>query len=72
MPLVLNVTNFGLRNSRTESCCRTLFKERRAPIQFFDLKTRPMAPGEIKRFIDRFGFSALIDSDGKAYEKTLA
>jgi arsenate reductase (glutaredoxin) len=68
MPPVLNVQIFGLRNSQPSRAAERFFKERRAPIQFFDLKTRPMAPGEIKRFIDRFGFSTLIDSDGKAYE----
>ncbi len=26
-----------------------------------------MAPGEIKRFIDRFGLAALLDSESKAY-----
>ncbi len=32
-----------------------------------DLNQKPMAPGEIKRFIDRFGLSGLLDSEGKAY-----
>jgi len=32
-----------------------------------DLKQKPMSPGEIKRFIDRFSMSALLDSEGKAY-----
>ncbi len=26
-----------------------------------------MAPGEIKRFMDRFGLSGLLDREGKAY-----
>jgi arsenate reductase len=26
-----------------------------------------MSPAEIKRFIDRFGLAAVLDSDGKAY-----
>jgi arsenate reductase-like glutaredoxin family protein len=37
------------------------------PIQFVDLKQKPMAPGEIKRFIERFGLTSLLDSEGKAY-----
>jgi arsenate reductase-like glutaredoxin family protein len=32
-----------------------------------DLKKKPMAPGEIKRFVDRFGAAALVDTAGKAY-----
>ncbi len=26
-----------------------------------------MAPAEIKRFVDRFGFAALLDTEGKAW-----
>ncbi len=37
------------------------------PIQAIDLKLKPMAPGEIKRFIERFGLATLLDSEGKAY-----
>jgi arsenate reductase-like glutaredoxin family protein len=32
-----------------------------------DLKQKPMAPGEIKRFVERFGLAGLLDSEGKAY-----
>lgn len=32
-----------------------------------DLKQKAMSPGEIKRFVDRFGWPALIDSAGTAY-----
>ena len=32
-----------------------------------DLKQKPLAPGEIKRFIERFGLAGLLDSEGKAY-----
>ena len=43
------------------------FKERCIPIQMVDLSQKPIAPGEIRRFIDRFGLSALLDVEGKAY-----
>ena len=36
-------------------------------IQSVDLKIKPMAPGEIKRFIDRYGLMGLIDVEGSAY-----
>jgi len=32
-----------------------------------DLTVKPMAPGEIRRFIERFGLTELLDRDGKAY-----
>ena len=36
-------------------------------IQFVDLKQKPMARGEIKRFIERFGLIGLLDAESKAY-----
>jgi arsenate reductase-like glutaredoxin family protein len=62
-----NVQIFGLKSSQATRAAERFFKERRAPIQFVDLKERTMAPGEIKRFVDRFGLAALIDSESKAY-----
>jgi arsenate reductase (glutaredoxin) len=32
-----------------------------------DLDRKPMSPGEIKRFIDRFGLANLLDTEGAAY-----
>lgn len=32
-----------------------------------DLKQRTMAPGEIRRFIERYTLAALLDTEGKAY-----
>jgi arsenate reductase (glutaredoxin) len=62
-----NVQIFGVKNSTATRAAERFFKERRIAIQFVDLKQKPMSPGEIKRFIDRFGLSGLLDSEGKAY-----
>ena len=64
---MVNVQIFGLKNSQATRAAERFFKERRIAIHLVDLKQRPMSPGEIKRFIDRFGFTALLDSEGKAY-----
>jgi len=64
---MLNVQVFGLKNSSATRAAERFFKERRVAIHMVDLKQKPMAPGEIKRFIDRFGLAALLDTDGKAY-----
>ena len=61
-----NVQIFGVKNSQATRAAERFFKERRAVIQFVDLKQKPMAPGEIRRFVERFGLAALIDSEGKA------
>jgi arsenate reductase len=64
---MLSVQIFGVRNSPNTRAAERFFKERRVAIHFVDLKQKPMAPGEIKRFIQGFGLSALVDSEGKAY-----
>jgi arsenate reductase-like glutaredoxin family protein len=62
-----NVQIFGIKNSAASRAAERFFKERRAAIQFVDLKKKPMSPGEIKRFVDRFGLGQLLDSEGSAY-----
>src|SRR5580765_3086316 len=64
---MLTVQIFGLKNSSATRAAERFFKERRAAIQFVELKQKPMAPGEIKRFIQRFGLAGLLDSAGKTY-----
>ena len=63
----LSVQIFGLKNSPATRAAERFFKERRVTIHMVDLKQRPMAPGEIKRFIECFGLAGLLDSEGKAY-----
>ena len=62
-----NVQIFGSKKSQSSRAAERFFRERGIPIQFVDLKQKPMSPGEIKRFIDRFGLPALLDAEGKAY-----
>ena len=63
-----NVQIFGTKKSAATRAAERFFKERRAEIHFVDLDRKPMAPAEIKRFIDhRGGLQALIDRDGKAF-----
>lgn len=63
----MNVQIFGLKNSQATRAAERFFKERRVPIQMVDLKQKPMAPAEIRRFTDRFGLAALLDTEGTAY-----
>ena len=64
---MVTVQIFGLKNSQATRAAERFFKERRTAIQIVDLKQKPMAPGEIKRFIQRFGLPGLLDSEGKTY-----
>ena len=62
-----SVQIFGLKNSQATRAAERFFKERRVEIHFVDLKQKPMSPGEIKRFVDRYGLLSLLDTEGKAY-----
>lgn len=62
-----NVQIFGVKSSQATRAAERFFKERRVAIQVVDLKKKPMAPGEIKRFVDRFGLDQLLDTEGAAY-----
>jgi arsenate reductase len=58
---------FGVKNSTATRAAERFFKERRVAFQLVDLKKKPMAPGEIKRFVERFGLNQLLDTESVAY-----
>jgi arsenate reductase-like glutaredoxin family protein len=64
---MLNVQIFGLKNSHTTRAAERFFKERGVTVHSVDLKQKPMSPGEIRRFVERFGLARLLDNEGKAY-----
>jgi arsenate reductase len=63
----LSVQIFGLKNSQATRAAERFFKERQVAIHLVDLKLKSMAPAEIKRFIDRFGLTSLVDTESKAW-----
>jgi arsenate reductase-like glutaredoxin family protein len=65
--LAMNFQIFGIKKSNGTRAAERFFKERRVPIQMVDLYHRPMVPTEIRRFADRFGLIALLDTEGKSY-----
>ena len=64
---MVTVQIFGVKNSNATRAAERFFKERRVVIQFVDLKVKPMAPAEIRRFVQRFGLDKLIDTDSSAW-----
>jgi arsenate reductase len=60
---------FGRRDSRDTQKALRFFKERRFRVQFVDLATRPLARGEVRRFAERLGESALLDVAGRRYRE---
>jgi arsenate reductase-like glutaredoxin family protein len=64
-PPVIQV--FGLERDQATRAALRFFKERRVPISFVDLRKRPIAPGELRRFVERLGAEALLDPTSRAY-----
>jgi arsenate reductase-like glutaredoxin family protein len=67
---VPTVQVFGLENDQATRAALRFFKERRVPISFVDLRRRPIAPGELRRFVERLGAVACTDTDGRAWRDT--
>ena len=58
---------FGTPDSQPTRAALRFFKERRMEVHFVDLHRKPMAAGELRRFVDRLGARALADTDGKTW-----
>jgi arsenate reductase-like glutaredoxin family protein len=67
-PAVLTVQIFGLADSRPTQASLRFFKERGVNVAFVDLRKRPIALGELRRFAERLGAAALLDTDGRQYK----
>ena len=65
-----NIQIFGTNKSQDTKKALRFFKERGIKPQFVDLKERSVAPGELKRFVQKAGLNALLDTKGKAYERS--
>lgn len=58
---------FGRRDSRPTQACLRFFKERRVAVSFVDVARKPPAPGELRRFVERYGAAALLDPTSRPY-----
>jgi arsenate reductase len=58
---------FGLQNDSATRAAQRFFKERRVKISLVDLNRKPMAAGELRRFVERLGALALADTEGRAW-----
>jgi arsenate reductase (glutaredoxin) len=58
---------FGVADSRPTQAALRFFKERRVSVTFVDLRRKPIAPGELRRFVERLGAAALMDTEGRPY-----
>ena len=58
---------FGTPDSSATRAAQRFFKERRLEIHFVDVRRKPLAPAELRRFVDRLGARAVADEDSKAW-----
>jgi arsenate reductase (glutaredoxin) len=62
-----SVQVFGLESDQATRGALRFFKERRVPVSFVDLRRRPIAPAELRRFVEKLGATACADTDGRAW-----
>ena len=63
----MEVQIFGTQKSQDTRKALRFFSERRVKAHFVDLRERSPSKGELQRFAQKFGVSALIDKDSNRY-----
>ena len=64
----MEVQIFGVRKSADTRKALRFFSERRIKTHFVDLNERAASLGELRRFAQKFGVGALIDSDSGRFQ----
>lgn len=60
---------FGLAKSQATRKAQRFFSERRIPVHLVDCKRKPPSPGELRRWVERFGAEALLDPESRSYKE---
>jgi Spx/MgsR family transcriptional regulator len=60
---------FGTKNCADTRKAQRFFSERRIAVHFVDLKERPASPGELRRFVQKFGIDAILNRDAPRYRE---
>ncbi len=58
---------FGREDSSDTRAALRFFRERRVVVHYSDLRKRPIAAGELRRFTERLGGRALLDETARPY-----
>jgi arsenate reductase-like glutaredoxin family protein len=69
MPVVtvVEVLLLGLAKSQATRKAQRFFAERRVPVAFHDLRKRAPTPGQLRRWVERFGVDGVMDRSSKTY-----
>jgi arsenate reductase-like glutaredoxin family protein len=65
----MEVQIFGVKKSADTRKAQRFFAERRVKTHFVDLVERPAAPGELRRFVQKFGVAALVDRESRRFQE---
>jgi arsenate reductase-like glutaredoxin family protein len=63
----MDVQIFGVKKSSETRKALRFFAERRIKTHFVDLMERAASRGELSRFVQKFGISALVDDTARRY-----
>ncbi len=64
-----NIQVFGLDDSQATRAALRFFRERRIVVHYVDLRKKPIAAGELRRFTDKLGAVACMDTDSRPYRE---
>ncbi len=60
---------FGLPDSRPTQAALRFFRERRVNVTYVNLRQRPIAAGELRRFVEKLGAGALLDTESRRFKE---
>ena len=64
-----NIQLFGMDDSNATRNALRFFRERRIVVHYVDLRKKPIAAAELRRFIDGLGAEEVIDPASKPYRE---
>jgi arsenate reductase len=67
VPPTTTVQIFGLESDQATRAAQRFFKERRIAISFVDLTRKPIAAGELRRFVERLGARTIAETEGRPW-----
>ena len=65
----MEVQLFGTQKNQDTRRALRFWSERRVKVHFVDLKERAASKGELQRFVQKFGLTALIDKAARRYQE---
>jgi len=63
----MEVQIFGMKKSAGTRKAQRFFAERRIRVHFVDLTQRAASPGELRRFIQKYGIDGILDRQSKRF-----